>query len=249
MNPLRFLWRFLRLLLHTLTGIWISLTIPRRKTVDGERLPEPEPISRWSRRLLDILGVKLHCHGQPPHNAAMIVANHLSWLDIPVISACTHAAFLSKESIRHWPVIGWFARASSTVFIRRGKGEAKEVAAAIAARLRGGRQLAIFPEGRVGDGNGVQRFFPRLFSAAIDTHTPVVPMALRYSVKGKPDPVVLYTPEKSFLGILCRVLARRGSVVDVWFCPPLSPEGKDRRTLAREAREAIQAALSSGAVD
>jgi len=183
MSLLRFFWRFLLLLLHTLGGIWMSLTLTRRKSDNGESLPDPEPISRWSRRLLQILHVELRCHGQPPHTAALIVANHLSWLDIPVISACTHAAFLSKESIRYWPVIGWFAKASSTVFIRRGKGEAKQVAEAIAERLKGDRQLAIFPEGRVGDGSGVQRFFPRLFSAAIDTHTPVVPVALRYLVE------------------------------------------------------------------
>ena len=249
MSLFRFLWRFLRLLLHTLGGIWMSLTLSRRETGNGERLPDPEPISRWSRRLLQILHVELRCHGQPPHTAAMIVANHLSWLDIPVISACTHAAFLSKESIRYWPIIGWFARASSTVFICRGKGEAKQVAEAIAERLEGDRQLAIFPEGRVGDGSGVQRFFPRLFSAAIYTHTPVVPVALRYLVDGKPDRTVIYTPGKSFLGILFRILARKGSVVEVFFCPPISPEGKDRRTLAREAREAIQAALASGSAD
>ena len=249
MSLARFLWRFLRLLAHTLAGIWMSLTIERRETGNGERLPDPEPISRWSRKLLEILGVELVCHGTPPHSAAMIVANHLSWLDIPVISACTHAAFLSKESIRYWPIIGWFARASSTVFIRRGKGEAKQVAEAIAHRLKSDRQLAIFPEGRVGDGSEVQRFFPRLFAAAIETGVPVVPVALRYTLEGRPDPVVIYTPGKSFLGILLRILWRKASRAEVFFCPPIPPEGKDRRTLARQAREAIQAALASGASD
>ena len=247
MSLLRFLWRFLRLLLHTFRGIWMSLTIRRSIHANGEQLPDPEPISRWSRELLAILHVELHCHGQPPHRAAMIVSNHVSWLDIPVISACTHAAFLSKESIRRWPIIGWFAVASSTVFIRRGKGEAKQVADAIAHRLKGDRQLAIFPEGRIGDGKEVRHFFPRLFAAAIETRVPVVPVALRYLHQGEPDPVVVYTPGRSFLGILFRILAREGSEVEIFFCRPISPEGKDRRTLAREAREAIQAALASGA--
>jgi len=249
MSLFRFLWRFLRLLLHTLHGIWMSLTIHRTIHPNGERLPDPEPISSWSRKLLEILHVELRCHGQPPHRAAMIVANHVSWLDIPVISACTHAAFLSKESIRKWPIIGWFAVASSTVFIRRGKGEAKQVADAIAHRLKGDRQLAIFPEGHIGNGREVGRFFPRLFAAAIETQVPVVPVALRYLHNGQPDPVVVYVPGRSFLGILLRILARKGSQVEIFFCPPISPEGKDRRTLARESRTAIQAVLASGAVD
>ncbi len=244
MNPFRFLWRFLLLLLHTLRGAWISLTAVRRPGGNGECLPDPQPISDWSHRLLEILGVALHCRGRPPHSAALIVANHLSWLDIPAISACSHAAFLSKESIRYWPLVGWFARAAGTVFIRRGKGEAGQVAEAIAQRLKGDRQLAIFPEGRIGEGHEVQRFFPRLFAAAIETHTPVVPVALRYCYRGRPDDAVIYRPGRTFLGILFRLLAREGSEVELFFCDPIDPEGKDRRTLAREAREAILARLN-----
>ncbi len=249
MNPFRFLWRFLLLLLHTLAAVRLSLRHEHVVAGDGQQLPDPEPIAAWYRRLLEILHVRLHCHGEVPHEAALIVANHLSWLDIPVVGGCTHAAFLSKEGIRHWPLIGWFAAAAGTVFIRRGKGEARQVAEAIAGRLRGDRQLAIFPEGRIGDGRQVQRFFPRLFAAAIETHTPVVPVALRYGTPGAPDKVVVYHKGRSFLGILFRILARRETRAEIIFCPPLSPEGKDRRTLAREAREAIQAALSADAGD
>ena len=246
MNPLRFLWRLLRLLLHTLQGIWISLTIRRLPTADGERLPDPEPIRRWFGKSLEILGIELICHGRAPQGPALVVANHYAWLDIPVIGACTDAAFLSKSAIRHWPLIGWFAKASSTLFIRRGKGEAKEVAAAIAGRLRAGRQVALFPEGRVGDGHQIHRFFPRLFAAAIDTGAPVVPVALRYCLDGHPDETVHYTPERNFLGILLRILGRKGSRVEVFILPPLSPQGKDRRALAEGARAAIQEALARG---
>ncbi len=249
MNPFRFLWRFLLLLLHTLAAVRLSLRHEHVVAGDGQQLPDPEPIAAWYRRLLEILHVRLHCHGEVPHEAALIVANHLSWLDIPVVGGCTHAAFLSKEGIRHWPLIGWFAAAAGTVFIRRGKGEARQVAEAIAGRLRGDRQLAIFPEGRISDGREVQRFFPRLFAAAIETDTPVLPVALRYCHQGRFDEQVIYRPGRHFLGILFRVLARRETEALVFFCPVISPRGKDRRTLAREAREAIQSALASGAAD
>ncbi len=236
MSLIRFIWRFSRLLAHTLRGGWISLSLGNR--------PDPQIISDWSRKLLEILGIQIHCHGEPPDGPVLIVANHLSWLDIPAISACSHAAFLSKQSIRYWPVVGWFAHASGTIFIRRGKGEASEVAAAIGQRLRENRQFAIFPEGRIGDGREVRRFFPRLFAAAIDTQTPVLPVALRYRRHGQPDDTVIYSLDRTFLGILFHLLARDGSEVELYFCDPIDPEGKDRRGLAREAREAILAALN-----
>ncbi|HIE56218.1 MAG TPA: 1-acyl-sn-glycerol-3-phosphate acyltransferase, partial [Chromatiaceae bacterium] len=142
-----------------------------------------------------------------------------------------------------------FANASGTVFIRRGKGEAQQVAQAIAHRLRGDRQLAIFPEGRISGNSKVERFFPRLFSAAIDTGTPVVPVALRYIADGKIDQAVAYTPDRHFLAILFLLLMRRRSEVHLIYGEPIPPAGKDRRTLAEEARDAIQAALDSIAVD
>lgn len=240
MTLIRFLRRFLLLLAHTGRGIRVSLRQLRAP------LPDPEPVSAWSRRLLEILGVELECHGQPPTGSALIVANHLSWLDIPVIAACSRAAFLSKESIRRWPLIGWFARAAGTLFIRRGKGEAKQVSRAIAQRLALGRQMAIFPEGRIGDNHEVQRFFPPLFAAAIDAHVPVVPVALRYGGPREAEDAVLYRPGRSFLGILFRLLARPRTRASLFFCPPISPEGRDRRALARAARQAILEALSGG---
>ena len=241
MNPLRLLWRSLLLLIHTLSGAWISI----RAQVQKHQPPDPERISRWSRQLLTILGIELECRGEAPHQAAMIVANHVSWLDIPMISSCTHAAFLSKEAIRRWPIVGWFAVSAGTVFIQRGKGEAKQVAEAIAERLNGDRQLAVFPEGRVTPPDTVERFFPRLFAAAIEAQVPVAPVAIIYLTEdGALDDSVSYLPERSFLGILMRILARKKTRAVITFCPLIEPQGHDRKGLAKASREAIIQALS-----
>jgi 1-acyl-sn-glycerol-3-phosphate acyltransferase len=242
MSLFRFLWRFWLLLLHTLRGALISLNHMRH--AHEAPATNRERISQWSCRLLQILGVKLHCRGSPPQGPALLVANHLSWLDIPSIDACSGATFLSKESIRYWPIVGWFASAAGTIFIRRGKGETKQAAEAIVQRLRHGYRVVIFPEGRIGEGHEVQRFFPRLFSTAIDAGVPVVPVALRYCYHGAPDDAVVYRPGRSFMGILFRIMARTDSQVEVIFGSPLSAAEKDRRTLAEEAREAIIAALT-----
>ncbi len=244
MSPLRILWRFLLLLLHMLAGIWLSLNIKKTRLSDGKILPEPKPVARWSARLLEIMGIRIITHGNPPQDPGLIVANHISWVDIPTINSLTGAAFLSKDSIRYWPVIGWFATASGTVFIRRGKHEAQQVSSAIAERLLEERSLAIFPEGTTSDGSKVGHFFPRLFAAAIDTGNPVIPIALRYTSEGKPDKRIPYTKGRSFLAILFGILARRESKVHVYFCDPIPSSGQDRRSLADLSRSALQAALS-----
>jgi 1-acyl-sn-glycerol-3-phosphate acyltransferase len=243
MTLLRIILRFLLLLLHTLYGIWLSLSIPRRKAPDGVSFPDPQPVARWSARLLDILGVEVIVHGDIPGESGLLVANHVSWLDIPVINSLTGSAFLSKNSIRYWPVIGWFAIASGTLFIRRGKHEAKRISEAIATRLREGRRMAIFPEGTTSDGREVRRFFPRLFSAAIETGAPVIPVALCYRVNGQPDSLVPYTRGRSFFRILLGILARPGSQVHVCFSGVLAASDYDRKGLAEASRSLIQAAL------
>ncbi len=242
MNPFRFLWRLVRLLSHTLAGISLSWRHGRSGT---GAMPPAGPVMAWNRRLLEILHVRLHCRGAPPEGAALVVANHVSWLDVPVLGACAPVAFLSKESIAHWPLIGWFARAAGTLFIRRGRGEAAQVARLLAERLAEGRQVALFPEGRIGDGHEVGRFFPRLFAAAIDSGAPVIPVALRYRYRGRPDDAVVYRSGRTFMGILFRILARPESEVEAVFCPPIPSKEKDRRTLAREAEAAIQAVLAA----
>ncbi|WP_456376885.1 lysophospholipid acyltransferase family protein [Thiolapillus sp.] len=243
MNLLRILWRFLLLLLHVLAGIWLSLNIKKTRLADGKILPEPEPVSRWSARTLQIMGIRVITHGNPPPSPGLIVANHISWVDIPVINSITGAAFLSKNSIRYWPIIGWFAVASGTVFIRRGNHEAQQASSAIAERLLEGRNLAIFPEGTTSDGSGIRRFFPRLFGAAIETRSQIIPVALHYTYKGKPDQRIAYIKGHSFLGILFSILARRESEVHVYFCDPIPSSGQDRRSLAEIAHNAIQSAL------
>ena len=245
MMIVRVFWRFLLLLLHTLYGIWLSLTIDKRRAPDGVSFPDPRPVARWSARLLEILGVETVVHGEIPEDSGLVVANHVSWLDIPVLNSLTGAAFLSKNSIRYWPIIGWFAVASGTLFIRRGNHEARRISDAIATRLREGRRMAIFPEGTTSDGSQVRRFFPRLFGAAIDAGAPVIPVALCYRVNGQPDTLVPYTKGRSFLRILFGILARRRSEVHVCFSGIIPSPGLDRRSLAEASREAIVSALES----
>lgn len=243
MTPFRVTWRFLQLLIHAIVGVYHSFTVKQYPVSNGESLPDPEWISAWSRKLCRILHLDVTHSGEVPHASALLVANHVSWLDIPVIYSLTHAGFLSKDSIRRWPLIGRMAVVAGTVFIRRGKGEAQQVANAIATRLQGDRQLAIFPEGTTSEGSSVAKFFPRLFAAAIDTNTQVIPVALRYFRNGSIDTQLAFTKEQSFFYVLFHLLKRESSQVHVVFTKPLFPTYRDRRNLAQASHDAIVSSL------
>ena len=186
------IWRVLRrtslLSLHIVFGLLLTPLFLTRSNGDVLRT-HPHVTSWWHNRLADILGVNITVSGHRPQAPALIVSNHISWLDIIVLGGLTHTDFLSKYEVRKWPVVGWLAARAGTVFIRRGDGQAGEISRHIADRLRKQGLLTLFPEGTTTDGRSVRPFFSRLFAAAIDTGTDVVPVALRYHIDGELDTV------------------------------------------------------------
>ena len=100
MKWFRMIRRSLLLIVHVFGGILINLFTKRSTTINGESLPDPELVSRWLQRVCRILDLELVVSGSRPHARALLVANHVSWLDVPVLGALTHSGFLSKDSIR-----------------------------------------------------------------------------------------------------------------------------------------------------
>ncbi len=191
----------------------------------------------WMRGLLIILGVRVRAQGVetlPP--TVLLAANHLSWLDILVLAAATESTFVSKAEVASWPVLGPFARAGGTVFVRRGDGRsALQVRAAMARHLRIGGRLAFFPEGTTGDGRAIRHFRPRLFAAAVDASVPVCPVALHYRDRDGESCVteVTFVGEETIVANLLRLLARPRFDAEVVVGPVLRPlPEQDLRELA-----------------
>ncbi|MCG6965197.1 MAG: 1-acyl-sn-glycerol-3-phosphate acyltransferase [Chromatiaceae bacterium] len=244
MPAIRLTTRVLLLAVHVLLGLILTPLVLTRHA-GGVLRTEPHVTSWWHNRLADILGVRVTVAGLRPTRPALLASNHVSWLDIVVLGGLTHTDFLSKYEVRRWPVIGWLAACSGTLFIRRGNGEAGTVTEQIARRLREDGLLTLFPEGTTTDGREVRAFFSRLFSAAIDTGTDVVPVALRYHIGGEFDPVAPYTDRQTLAENLGGLLRREHTEVHVVFGEPISLREHRRREVAELARSAIVEALNS----
>lgn len=239
MNHLRIAWRGSRLAFHLVLGIILTPIITRRDPNTGDKRTNPYVTCWWHGRLASILGVEITTSGYRPQPPALMVANHVSWLDIIVLGHLTPTCFLSKHEVREWPLIGWLATRSGTLFIRRGGGQAAAISVAIGDRLAQNGLLTLFPEGTTTDGRDVRPFFSRLFGASIETATPIVPTAIRYHIDGEHDPVAPYIDDQSLAENLLGLMKRRRNQVHVHFGEPVQHKGADRKTLAAATRKVI----------
>ncbi|MEA3273872.1 MAG: lysophospholipid acyltransferase family protein [Pseudomonadota bacterium] len=167
------------------------------------------------------------------------VANHVSWLDIPVIGAQARIGFLSKTEVKDWPLIGWMAEIADTLFIARGANQTGAVIPHIAERVRFGRRLVIFPEGTTTDGARLQRFHPRLLAAGQLSGVRVQPVALRYGTSAAPDPVAPFVGDDALLTHLARLVCHPGLRVRIHFLPPLDGRALSRGRISEHCRLAI----------
>ena len=142
-------------------------------------------------------------------------------------------------------MIGWLADRSGTLFIRRGNHESASISAKIAQRLREDGLLTLFPEGTTTDGRDVRPFFSRLFSAAIDTGTDVIPVTLRYHINGEHDPVAPYTDQQGLGDNLRGLLVRERTQVHVAFGEAITLREHTRKEVADLARSAVVEALTA----
>ena len=234
--------RMARLVRH-LAGVYASAVWHAPRLEPAERR---ELTVRFAREMLDVLQVRLHVRGTPcGRTPALIVANHVSWLDTYVLNAVAGARFVAKSEVRGWPFFGTIAARFDTFFIVRGSyRDAARMRTAVARALGLGERVAVFPEGTTTDGTTVGRFFPALFQAAIDARAPVQPAALRYrDAYGRPSAAPAFVGDTTVLASVRQVLREPVLSAEAIFGPSLDPAGRTRRELAEYARGWIVAAL------
>ena len=237
-------WRLLRSVLHVLHGMAVMTRFPVLNAAGRHAR-----IGWWSAGVLRAAGLQLRVSGVAPRpGATLIVANHVSWLDIATIHAAVpHARFVSKADVLKWPLLGWLIRGAGTLFIERErKRDAVRVVHAMAEALNAGDTVAVFPEGTTGAGAALLPFHANLLQAAVATGTPVQPVVLRYSdATGRFSSAVEFLGETTLLHSLWRVVTARGLTAHVTLLPPVSSEHADRRALAEHLHALIAEQLNS----
>lgn len=236
-------WRLARVIFHLLAGLaTCTFVFPWAGVALRERLTR-----RWSRRLLALcrVTVEQQNRGAPALAHAMIVANHISWLDIFVINSLHPCRFVAKAEIRSWPILGWLVGRAGTVFIARGnRRDLRQIFKDLVGVLRQGQRVAFFPEGTTSLQGQVLPFHANLLEAAIDANVAVQPYALEYvNARGEHHAGVDYVGETTFVRSFLCILSGEPVCARLTCLAPIASSGAHRRELAQTAREAIAGAL------
>lgn len=243
-RPLQLL-RAARIVLHVLQGLaTAALIFPFCSSASRDSLTRA-----WSRKIVSIFNVSVHVRDGPPDahtKGALFAANHISWLDVWLIDSRHTCRFIAKSEVRGWPIVGWLAAKTGTLFIERArKRHAAMLNQEVAAALAAGDCIAVFPEGTTTDGRQLKRFFGTLLQPAADSGAPLIPVAIRYvGDDGEPDLTPAFIDDMTLIESLRRMLRARRTRAEIAFLPAIDTRGKTRREIAHAAQEAIAASLN-----
>jgi 1-acyl-sn-glycerol-3-phosphate acyltransferase len=217
---------------------------------------------RWALALLAASGVRLQRRGPEAPSGALVVGNHVSWLDVLALHAVAPVRMLAKCEVRAWPLLGMMAARVGTVFLDRERLRTLPATVAdLAGALREGTTVGVFPEGTTRCGRDLGPFRPAAFQAALDAGAPVVPVALRY--RGSTGPATAaFVGDDTLWASVCRVLAARDLRIELTVLPVLDPgavaaevartrpeRAAPRRVLAGRSAAAVAAALADRELD
>ncbi|MEW2635500.1 lysophospholipid acyltransferase family protein [Streptomyces sp. NPDC048389] len=192
----------------------------------------------WSRVVLRAFGVRIRVVGVPHGlRSSLVVANHISWLDIPLVAAVLPGRMLAKSEVRSWPVLGPLAARGGTLFVERDRLRTlPATVATMAGALRDGSRVVVFPEGSTWCGRGRGRFRPAAFQAALDAGVAVQPVRITYLPTG----AAAFVGDDPLSTSLWRVATAGSLTAEIRLLPPILPGSRpDRRSLALAAQLAV----------
>ena len=236
------LMKTLKIILHILLVIPLCVFILISTKRQQEKI-----IQFWCKRLLSIFEIKVEVQGLNNllfnQKQYLIVANHISWMDIIVIQSIKPSIFVAKSDVASWPLFGWVAQMTGTIFIKREKvSDIKKALKKMKRRLIK-RSVCIFPEGTSTNGRYLLPFKSNLFQSSIDTNKSILPLCLRYKQKGMYSDKVAFIGDMSLVDSIMKIKKEIDISVEVEVLQPIRPRG-NRKELAVYVQEILHKNLS-----
>jgi len=201
-------------------------------------------IRMWMKALAFLVGLRVHVRGTPVEG--LLVANHISWLDIIALDTTIAARFVSKDDVLAWPVIGLLPKWSGTFFLQRGSAAAVgRLNAEIVQALKQEATVAVFPEGTTSSGERVQRFFSAILQAGIDAKVPVQPVVIRYVRNGERDTIAPFINDDGFFKHITAVLGVMRTQVYLDFGEAFIPQENNRKALSEHLFQQVDRIFNS----
>ena len=244
--------RISRVAVHTLVGVFVvSLIFPL-----GTKHFKLGLIKWWCKHLLDIFNVSVISFGErpPSYKTAsnnMIIANHISWIDIHAINSILPLTFIAKSDIKSWPIFGYLASKGNVLFIERGKRHhATRIVDITTRHLKTGDNLCLFPEGTTTDGTEIMPFKGSVIQSAIQAQSTIWPVAIRYPhPDGGINTAVAYAGDTTMAQSIQQLLLQKRPVIELHFLAPISTvkladQNKNRRDLTLHIQSLITKKLA-----
>ena len=248
LTPLRWLLRGSLFLLHAtvlLLPCLFLLRFGQRCELRGQTLAT-RALTFWSRWACRLFGVWPSVQGAPAPGPVLLVANHISWVDIPLLHSVAPMSFVGKAEISRWPVFGFLADAGGTIYHQRGSHDSSAgVMLQVRERLGQQGRVAVFPEGGIFPGQPTRPFHARMFKIAQEAECAVQPAMIRYLRKGQLDPDLSFRPGEHFLVNILRLLGRPACRAELRFLDAFESANMPRKALAQRAEAEVRAAYQA----
>ncbi len=240
-HPVVQAYRGTRVVVHTLVGLTLTLAVvPICSHSAKQRLTR-----WWCAGLLKCFNLQVIATGKLPDkqpSGNLFVANHISWVDIHALNSISPLRFVAKSEIRNWPVFGYLASKSGTIFINRDdrKG-ALEIIEELKQHLQDGINACYFPEGTTTEGNHLLPFKGSIMQAALNAQADVIPVAIRYPLSSEQiDTRLAYAGDTTLIGSIRNILRITAPKVEIHFMDAISTQDKSRQDINKTAQQAIK---------
>jgi 1-acyl-sn-glycerol-3-phosphate acyltransferase len=241
-------WYFVRVFVHLGLGLMVcGIVFPFSRKTTQEKL-----VRWWSGGMLAICQVDVIYIDQTQaadetaketngEEHVLVVANHVSWLDIFLLNSLRPCHFVAKADIRSWPIIGWLSAKAGTIFLARGRQrEVRRIYEGLVHQIGAGKRIAFFPEGTTAAQGTILPFHANLFEAAIEAKVRVQPFSIRYvDAHGQLHHAVDFIGDMTFAESMNLILRGGKITAELRQLPLICTEGAHRRDIAQASRLAV----------